>query len=122
MGVEKTTLSPGDGVTFPKKGDNVALHYTGCVYDASKADNHFMGDKFDSSRDRGTPLATPIGVGRLIQGWDQGVPQMSLGERAILTISSDFGYGSRGFPGLIPANSDLVFDVELVSINGQKAN
>ena len=45
MGVEKTTLSPGDGVTFPQKGDNVALHYTGCLYDPSKADNHFMGNK-----------------------------------------------------------------------------
>ncbi|KAJ5201763.1 uncharacterized protein N7498_006426 [Penicillium cinerascens] len=122
MGVEKKTLSAGDGVTFPKKGEDVTIHYTGCLYDPRKADNHFMGNKFDSSRDRGSPLTSPIGIGRLIQGWDQGVPQMSLGERAILTISSDFGYGDRGFPGLIPANSDLVFDVELISINGKKAN
>lgn len=46
MGVEKKTLSAGDGVTFPNKGDNVAIHYTGCLYDPSKADNHFMGSKY----------------------------------------------------------------------------
>ncbi|KAJ5397739.1 hypothetical protein N7509_005852 [Penicillium cosmopolitanum] len=120
MGVEKQTLVPGNGVDFPKKGDNVALHYTGCLYDASKADNYFMGNKFDSSHNPGRgPLATPIGVGRLIPGWDQGVPQMSLGEKAILTISPDFGYGSQGFPGLIPANSQLVFEVELLKINNK---
>ncbi|KAJ5807076.1 Peptidyl-prolyl cis-trans isomerase [Penicillium riverlandense] len=121
MGVEKTILKAGNGVDFPKNGDNVAIHYTGCLYDQSKADNHYMGTKFDSSRDRGSPLASPIGVGRLIKGWDEGVPTMSLGERAILNISSDYGYGNRGFPGLIPANSRLVFDVELVSVNGKSA-
>ncbi|KAI2792218.1 Peptidyl-prolyl cis-trans isomerase [Penicillium oxalicum] len=114
MGVEKTVLKAGNGVDFPQKGDNVAMHYTGCLYDASAAANHYMGQKFDSSRDRGTPLASPIGVGRLIKGWDEGVPQMSLGERAILDISP-------GFPGLIPPNSRLVFDVELVKINNKTA-
>ncbi|KAJ5966457.1 hypothetical protein N7481_013171 [Penicillium waksmanii] len=118
MGVEKKTLVPGNGVDFPKKGDNVSLHYTGCLYDASKADNHFMGDKFDSSHNPGRgPLASDIGVGRLIRGWDEGVPQMSVGEKAILTISADYGYGPKGFPGLIPANSQLVFEVELLKIN-----
>ncbi|CEJ55357.1 FK506-binding protein 1A [Penicillium brasilianum] len=121
MGVDKKILTPGNGVDFPKKGDNVAMHYTGCLYDASAAANHFMGTKFDSSRDRGTPLASPIGVGRLIKGWDEGVPQMSLGEKAILDISSDYGYGPNGFPGLIPANSRLVFEVELVKINNKSA-
>ncbi|KAJ5675705.1 Peptidyl-prolyl cis-trans isomerase, partial [Penicillium macrosclerotiorum] len=119
MGVEKTILTPGNGVDFPKKGDNVAMHYTGCLYDEKEADNHNMGFKFDSSRDRGTPLASPIGVGRLIKGWDEGVPTMSLGEKAILDISPDFGYGERGFPGLIPENSRLVFEVELVKINNK---
>ncbi|KAJ5175349.1 Peptidyl-prolyl cis-trans isomerase [Penicillium canariense] len=121
MGVEKTILSPGNGVDFPKQGDNVAMHYTGCLYDASAAANYYMGKKFDSSRDRGSPLTSPIGVGRLIRGWDEGVPQMSLGEKAILDISSDFGYGARGFPDLIPENSRLVFEVELVGINNKKA-
>ncbi|KAJ5770410.1 uncharacterized protein N7511_002461 [Penicillium nucicola] len=120
MGVDKKTLVPGNGVDFPRKGDNVALHYTGYLYDASKADNHSMGNKFDSSHNPGRgPLATPIGVGRLIPGWDQGVVLMTLGEKAILTISPDFGYGSQGFPGLIPANSQLVFEVELLKINNK---
>ncbi|KAJ5096158.1 hypothetical protein NUU61_005514 [Penicillium alfredii] len=122
MGVEKRILTPGNGTDYPKKGENVAIHYTGCLYDQSKPDSHFMGAKFDSSHNPGRgPLATPIGVGRLIKGWDEGVPQMSLGERAILTISSDYGYGPNGFPGLIPPNSPLVFEVELLSINGKSA-
>ncbi|KAJ5580864.1 FKBP-type peptidyl-prolyl isomerase [Penicillium hetheringtonii] len=121
MGVDKKVLTPGNGVDFPKKGDNIAMHYTGCLYDASKADNHFMGFKFDSSHNpgRGSPLASPIGVGRLIKGWDEGVPQMSLGKKAILTISPDYGYGANGFPGLIPPNSTLVFEVELMKINNK---
>ncbi|KAJ5338714.1 hypothetical protein N7452_005442 [Penicillium brevicompactum] len=116
MGVEKTILENGNGVDYPKVGERVAIHYRGCLYDPSKEAEHFMGAEFDSSYKRGSPLATPIGVGRLIQGWDEGVPQMSLGEKAILTISADYGYGDRGFPGLIPANSQLVFEVKLVSI------
>ncbi|KAJ5860704.1 FKBP-type peptidyl-prolyl isomerase [Penicillium soppii] len=119
MGVEKKILKAGNGVDFPKEGEKVAMHYTGCLYD-EKAE-HKMGTKFDSSRDRGEPLASPIGVGRLIRGWDEGVPTMSLGERAILTITPDYGYGDRGFPGLIPANSTLVFDVELVKIGTRSA-
>ncbi|KAJ5326477.1 uncharacterized protein N7506_009579 [Penicillium brevicompactum] len=110
MGVEKTILENGNGVDYPKVGERVAIHYRGCLYDPSKEAEHFMG------ADAVPPLATPIGVGRLIKGWDQGVPQMSLGEKAILTISPDFGYGAQGFPGLIPANSQLVFEVKLVSI------
>ncbi|PLB40520.1 FKBP-type peptidyl-prolyl cis-trans isomerase [Aspergillus candidus] len=117
MGVTKTLLREGNGVDIPQKGDNVAIHYTGCLHDPSSPDNHYMGKKFDSSVDRGQPLTTSIGVGRVIKGWDEGVLQMSLGEKAILTIDPEYGYGSRGFPGLIPANSSLVFEVELLSIN-----
>ncbi|KAF9892224.1 hypothetical protein FE257_002000 [Aspergillus nanangensis] len=120
MGVEKKTLSPGNGVDFPKKGDKVSMHYTGCLFDDSKP--NCMGTKFDSSHNPGRgPFDVTIGIGQVIQGWDEGVPQMSLGEKAVLTISSDFGYGSRGFPGLIPANSTLVFEVQLLSINGKRA-
>ncbi|KAJ5156779.1 hypothetical protein N7492_009582 [Penicillium capsulatum] len=123
MGVEKKILQAGNGVDFPKKGDVVAMHYTGCLYDQSQEANHFMGKKFDSSKNpgRGQPLSSAIGVGRLIKGWDEGVPQMSLGEKAILTISADYGYGPNGFPGLIPPNSPLVFEVELVKIGDKSA-
>ncbi|GKZ21402.1 FK506-binding protein 1A [Aspergillus brasiliensis] len=114
MGVTKETISPGNGQQFPKKGDTISMHYTGCLYDESKPNK--MGKQFDSSRNRG-PFRTEIGVGRLIKGWDEAVPQMSVGEKAILTITPDYGYGSQGFPGLIPANSTLVFEVELLGIN-----
>ncbi|KAI1320841.1 FK506-binding protein 1 [Mortierella claussenii] len=108
MGVTKTTLSPGDGQNFPKQGDTVAIHYVGTLKD---------GTKFDSSRDRNDPFVTQIGVGRVIKGWDEGVPQLSLKEKAILQITPDYGYGPRGFPPVIPPNADLTFEVELLRIN-----
>ncbi|KAK3834853.1 MAG: hypothetical protein JOS17DRAFT_737969 [Linnemannia elongata] len=107
MGVTKTITKAGDGKTFPKIGQTVVMHYVGTLED---------GSKFDSSRDRGDPFVTPIGVGRVIRGWEEGVPQMSLGERATLTISSDYGYGDRGYPPVIPAKATLIFDVELLEI------
>ena len=105
----REVLVEGDGKTFPKTGDTLTMHYTGTLL----AD----GSKFDSSRDRGAPFTFTIGVGQVIQGWDQGVAQMSLGERAKLTIPSELGYGSRGAGGAIPPGADLVFDVELLKIN-----
>ncbi|WFD00658.1 Nuclear transport factor 2 [Malassezia yamatoensis] len=110
MGVDVERISAGDGQTYPKAGDTVDIHYVGTL------DN---GTKFDSSRDRGRPFQTRIGVGVVIQGWDEGVLQMSLGERAKLIVSPDYGYGPRGFPPVIPPNSTLVFDVELLAINGK---
>lgn len=108
MGVERKVLKAGDGVNFPKKGDTVSMHYVGTLTN---------GNKFDSSRDRGKPFVTPIGVGRVIKGWDEAVPQMSVGEKSVLTITPDYGYGERGFPPVIPANSTLIFEVELLKIN-----
>lgn len=99
----------GDGFTFPKAGDTVTMHYVGTLTN---------GQKFDSSRDRGQPFSTQIGVGEVIRGWDQGVPQLSLGESATLRISSACGYGAQGSPPVIPGGADLVFEVELISING----
>ncbi|KAF5094370.1 hypothetical protein D0Z00_003575 [Geotrichum galactomycetum] len=99
MGVTIKSLSAGDGKTYPKVGDTVSIHYVGTLEN---------GQKFDSSRDRGTPFQTPIGVGRVIKGWDEGVPQLSLGEKAVLTITGDYAYGPRGYPGLIPPNATLI--------------
>ena len=113
MGVEKETTDAGDGVTFPKSGDKLKMHYTGTLADGGK--------QFDSSRDRGSLFEVTIGVGQVIKGWDEGVVQMSLGERAVLHISSDFGYGASGAGADIPPNADLDFDVRLVAINGKQA-
>lgn len=109
MGVQKKTLQPGDGQSFPGKGQMVTVHYTGRLTD---------GTKFDSSRDRGTPFQFMLGMGQVIRGWDEGVATMSKGESAQLTITADYGYGSRGYPGVIPPNATLVFDVELIDFAG----
>ncbi|KAG6901994.1 FK506 binding protein proline rotamase rapamycin-binding protein [Termitomyces sp. Mi166 len=108
MGVTIDTISPGDGVNFPKKGDKVIIHYVGTLEN---------GTKFDSSRDRGSPFETEIGVGKVIKGWDEGVPQLSLGQKAVLTATPDYAYGVRGFPPVIPPNSTLKFEMELLKIN-----
>merc|ERR1719161_3102098 len=106
---ENWVLKAGDGANFPKQGDTVTMHYTGTLT--------FNGAKFDSSVDRGQPFVTKIGVGQVIKGWDEGVPQMSLGEKAVLKMTADYGYGSRGAGGVIPPNADLTFEVELLKIN-----
>lgn len=105
-------ISPGDGATFPKTGDLVTIHYTGTLEN---------GQKFDSSVDRGSPFQCNIGVGQVIKGWDVGIPKLSVGEKARLTIPGPYAYGPRGFPGLIPPNSTLVFDVELLKVNWKQS-
>ncbi|PNY27613.1 Peptidyl-prolyl cis-trans isomerase [Tolypocladium capitatum] len=109
MGVTKTTLASGSG-NQPAVGNTVTIEYTGWLKDTSKPNN--KGKQFDSSVGRGD-FVVKIGVGQVIKGWDEGVTQMRVGEKATLDITSDFGYGARGFPGAIPPNSDLIFDVEL---------
>lgn len=108
MGVTSEIKKAGDGSTYPKKGQTVTVHYTGTLQN---------GSKFDSSRDRGQPFKFKIGVGQVIQGWDEGVAKMSAGERSVLTITPDFGYGASGAGGVIPPNATLIFDVELLAIN-----
>eukprot|EP00930_Biecheleria_cincta_P065319 TRINITY_DN51086_c0_g1_i1.p1 TRINITY_DN51086_c0_g1~~TRINITY_DN51086_c0_g1_i1.p1 ORF type:complete len:314 (-),score=48.82 TRINITY_DN51086_c0_g1_i1:194-1135(-) len=103
------TQRKGDEVTYPKNGDLLTMHYTGTLA--------ATGAKFDSSRDRGEPFTFRIGKGEVIQGWDLGIMQMSLGERAYLRIPADLGYGKQGAGGVIPPNADLVFDAELLKIN-----
>jgi FK506-binding protein 1 len=86
----------------------VNAHYTGTLTD---------GTKFDSSRDRGQPFSFVIGKGQVIRAWDEGIASMKVGERAELTCSPEYAYGARGFPPVIPPNSTLVFDVELISVS-----
>lgn len=97
-----------------KAGQTVAVHYTGWLYDPSAGDKH--GKKFDSSRDRGTPFEFPLGAGRVIKGWDQGVIGMKVGGQRTLTIPANMAYGSKGAGGLIPPGATLVFDVELIEV------
>ena len=106
-------IAKGSG-TEAVAGKQVSVHYTGWLYDTSAADN--KGKKFDSSRDRGQPFEFPLGAGRVIKGWDQGVAGMKVGGRRTLTIPSGLGYGSRGAGGLIPPNATLIFDVELLNV------
>ncbi|KAL7803534.1 hypothetical protein V8C44DRAFT_274721 [Trichoderma aethiopicum] len=115
MGVEKTILEEGSGPQ-PQKGQTVVMGYTGWLKDTSQPEN--KGKKFDSSYDRNPPtFQTKIGVGQVIRGWDEAVVDMKVGEKARLDISSDFAYGNRAVGGnLIPANSDLIFDVQLFEI------
>ncbi|KAJ0396207.1 hypothetical protein ATCC90586_003915 [Pythium insidiosum] len=111
MGVEVETITPGDGVHYPKAGDRLTMHYVGTL----KSD----GTKFDSSRDNNEPFRFVIGAGDVIEGWDVGVMKMSLGEKAILHITHDSGYGDDGVPGAIPPKADLVFEVELLAIGNR---
>ena len=113
MGVEKEIITPGDGVTYPVAGDELTMHYTGTLVS--------NGSKFDSSVDKGRPFIFKIGLGMVIKGWDEGVMQMSLGEKAVLTMTSDYGYGSAGAGGVIPPNADLRFEVELLRVGDKGA-
>ena len=91
----------------PKTGDTVSVHYTGWLK---------SGTKFDSSHDRGQPLEFPIGRGRVIKGWDEGVGTMKVGGKRKLIIPAHLGYGDRGAGGVIPPKATLVFEVELLKV------
>lgn len=99
-------LKSGDG-PGPKAGDRVTVHYTGWLTD---------GTKFDSSVDRDDPFTFILGRGEVIAGWDQGVAAMKVGEKVKLTIPPELGYGRDGYPGAIPPNATLLFEVELLQI------
>ncbi|MCJ1360844.1 MAG: hypothetical protein MMC33_010853 [Icmadophila ericetorum] len=116
MGYTKRTLQPGNEITRPVTGDEIGVYYTGWIYDESNYENDHKGKQFDTSIGRGVFKIT-IGEGKVIKGWDEGVMEMSLGEKAIFTISEDYAYGNHGFPGIIPPNSALVFEIQLLSVN-----
>jgi FKBP-type peptidyl-prolyl cis-trans isomerase FkpA len=106
-GLEYEDISVGSGATA-KRGTTVSVHYTGWLT---------SGDKFDSSKDRNEPFSFPVGVQYVIAGWDEGVQGMQVGGVRRLTIPPNLGYGSRGAGGVIPPNSTLVFEVELLEVS-----
>ena len=105
-GLEYIEVEAGTGAQA-EAGKTVAVHYTGKFQD---------GKVFDSSVSRGEPIEFPLGKGRVIKGWDEGIALMKVGGKAQLIIPPDLGYGNRGAGGVIPPNATLVFDVELVSV------
>ena len=106
-------LTQGTG-TEAVPGKSVVVHYTGWLYDPVAADGH--GKKFDSSVDRNVPFSFLLGSGKVIKGWDEGVAGMKVGGKRTLVIPPDKGYGQRGAGGVIPPNSTLIFDVELLEV------
>ena len=101
------SLKTGSGRT-PKKGEAVTVHYTGWFTN---------GEKFDSSVDRNEPFTFVLGERQVIAGWDQGVATMKIGDKVKLTLPPELAYGRAGYPGAIPPDSILIFDVELLSIS-----
>lgn len=100
----------GTGAT-PRPGQTCVMHYTGWLYE-----NGAKGKKFDSSLDRGQPFEFPIGMRRVIAGWDEGVATMKVGGKRTLIIPAELGYGERGAGGVIPPNATLLFEVELLGV------
>lgn len=103
--IEDREVGTGDEAVA---GRTVHVHYTGTLVD---------GSKFDSSVDRGQPFSFPLGAGRVIQGWERGIAGMKVGGKRRLEIPPELGYGERGFPPVIPANSTLIFEVELLGVD-----
>jgi FKBP-type peptidyl-prolyl cis-trans isomerase len=103
--IEYLTLGAGEA---PETGSEVTVHYTGWLTD---------GTKFDSSVDRNEPFQFVLGQGQVIRGWDEGVARMRVGDKARLTLPSDFAYGDGGYPGAIPPKATLMFEVQLLAIS-----
>lgn len=102
LGIKVISMGSGD---LPEQGRNIKVHYTGFLED---------GTKFDSSVDRGQPFSFPLGQGRVIKGWDEGIAKLPIGTKAVLMIPSDLGYGSRGAGGVIPPDATLFFEIEVI--------
>jgi FKBP-type peptidyl-prolyl cis-trans isomerase FkpA len=113
MQLQKTDISVGTGAEAVT-GKITVVHYTGWLFEPASADK--KGRKFDSSLDRGVPFSFPLGAGRVIRGWDEGVAGMRVGGRRTLVIPPDMAYGSRGAGGVIPPDATLLFEVELLEV------
>jgi FKBP-type peptidyl-prolyl cis-trans isomerase FkpA len=109
-GLQYEDIKEGTGPS-PKPGQICVMDYTGWLWE-----NGAKGKKFDSSVDRGTPFEFPIGRGRVIKGWDEGVATMKVGGKRVLLIPAQLGYGSSGAGGVIPPNATLLFEVELIAV------
>jgi len=109
-GLQITDTKVGTGAS-PKPGQTAVVHYTGWLYT-----NGMKGKKFDSSVDRNEPFEFPVGRGRVIKGWDEGVASMKVGGKRTLIIPPALGYGASGAGGVIPPNATLMFDVELLGV------
>mgnify|MGYP003345472626 FL=1 len=107
-GLQYTDLEVGTGAEA-SAGQTVVVHYRGTLED---------GSQFDASYDRGQPFSFPLGAGRVIKGWDEGVQGMKVGGKRKLVIPPDLGYGARGAGGVIPPNATLIFEVELLEVKG----
>lgn len=105
-GLKYTDVQVGTGAVA-QAGKTVSVHYTGTLTD---------GKKFDSSLDRGQPITFPLGTGKVIKGWDEGIAGMKVGGKRRLVIPPDLGYGARGSAPVIPPNATLIFDVELMDV------
>lgn len=110
---------PDDCSVFAKNGDNLKMHYSGYIDESSASGKR--GEMFDSSYKRKKPLPFQLGAGRVIQGWDKGVLGMCPGEKRVLIIPPELGYGSRGAGKAIPGGATLRFDIELIGIDGDES-
>jgi FKBP-type peptidyl-prolyl cis-trans isomerase len=113
--LQKIDHTVGDGKEATT-GSPVVVHYTGWLFDESGEEN--KGNKFDSSKDRNDPFTFNLGAGQVIKGWDEGVAGMKVGGHRTLIIPAEMGYGERGAGGVIPPNATLVFEVELLDVQG----
>jgi peptidylprolyl isomerase len=109
-GLQITDTQVGTGAS-PKRGQTAVVHYTGWLYT-----NGVKGKKFDSSVDRNEPFEFPVGMGRVIRGWDEGVMSMKVGGKRTLIIPPALGYGANGAGSAIPPNATLMFDIELLGV------